>query len=132
MTAPRIVVFSCQWAPHAALQSLYRRDRRGEGDGVRVLTACIGRVGEDLVLEAFRQGAVGVAILSCPPAQCRHGLDHGAFNARLAAVRGILETLGVPAHHLLAGAYEPHEAERIAADLEQFAGGIAPAAETQR
>jgi hypothetical protein len=42
MTSPRIVVFSCQWAPHYAWQSLDRRGRRGEGDGVRVLTACVG------------------------------------------------------------------------------------------
>jgi coenzyme F420-reducing hydrogenase delta subunit len=128
VTAPRIVVFTCQWAPHYALQSLYRRGRRGEGDGVRVLTACIGRVGEDLVLEAFRQGADGVAVLSCPPEACRHGLDHGPFNSRLAAVRGILETLGIPASRLLTGAYQPHEAERLAGDLEQFAAGIPAAA----
>jgi len=129
MTTPRIVVFTCQWAPHYALQSLYRRDRRGEGDGVRVLAACIGRVGEDLVLEAFRRGADGVAVLSCPPELCRHGLEHGPFNERLDAVRAILETLGIPAHRLLAGAYQPHEAERIAEDLQQFAAGIALARE---
>jgi coenzyme F420-reducing hydrogenase delta subunit len=130
VTAPRIVVFTCQWAPHYALQSLYRRGRRGEGDGVRVLTACIGRVGEDLVLEAFRRGADGVAVLSCPPGACSHGLDHGSFNQRLVAVRAILETLGIPGDRLLTGAYQPHEAERIAEDLEQFAAGIAAAPES--
>lgn len=129
MSAPGIVVFTCQWAPHYALQSLYHRGRRGERDGLRVLTACIGRVGEDLVLEAFRQGAAGVAVLSCPPDQCRHGLDHGPFNERLAAVRAILETLGIPARRLLTGAYQPHEGGRIAEDLQEFAAAIAQAPE---
>ena len=124
MTAPRIIVFSCQWAPHYAFQSLYRRGRRGEGDGMRVLTACIGRVGEDLVLEAFRQGADGVAILGCPPELCRHGLDRERFHARLATLRSILETLGIPAHRLLIAAFHPHEAEHLAESLEQFISAV--------
>ena len=125
----QIVVFSCQWAPHYAFQSLYRRGRRGEGDGVRVLTACVGRVGEDLVLEAFRQGADGVAVLSCPPEQCRHGLDHGKFQARLASLRAILGTLGIPDQRLLVGAFQPHEGERLAAEIGTFAAGIATCGE---
>jgi coenzyme F420-reducing hydrogenase delta subunit len=121
----RIIVFSCQWAPHYALQSLYRRGRRGEGGGVRVLSACVGRVGEDLALEAFRQGADGVAVLGCPPELCRHGLDQERFQARLLSLRSILETLGIPAHHLLVGAFHPHEGERMAEVLEKFTDGIA-------
>ena len=46
---PRIVVFSCQWAPHYAFQSLYRRGVRGEGDGVRVLTACVGHCPQEAI-----------------------------------------------------------------------------------
>lgn len=121
MNALRIVVFSCQWTPHYAFQSLYRRGRRGEGEGVRVLTSCVGRVGEDLVLEAFRQGANGVAVLGCPPDLCRHGVDQARFQTRVASLRGILETLGIPRHRLLVGAYRPHEAELLAADLDAFA-----------
>lgn len=132
MTSPRIVVFSCQWAPHYAFQSLYRRDRRGEGDGVRVLTACVGRVGEDLVLEAFRQGADGVAVFGCPPELCRHGLDRERFAARIATLRAIIETLGIPAHHLLVDTCQPHEAERLAVEIERFAAGIASSPEPAR
>ncbi len=132
MSSPRIVVFSCQWAPHYAFQSLYRRGRRGEGDGVRILTACVGRVGEDLVLEAFRQGADGVAVFGCPPELCRHGLDHERFTARLASLRTILQTLGIPAHHLLVGAFQPHEAARLAGEIERFSAGIAASQEPQR
>lgn len=120
MNPLRVVVFSCQWAPHYAFQSLYRRGRRGEGAGVRVLTSCVGRVGEDLVLEAFRQGARGVAVFGCPPELCRHGLDQQRFQERVAALRGILETLGIPRYRLLVGSYHPHEAELLAADLEAF------------
>jgi len=129
---PRIVVFSCQWAPHYAFQSLYRRGVRGEGDGVRVLSACVGRVGEDLVLEAFRQGADGVAVLGCPPELCRHGLDHERFQARLLSLRAILETLGIPAERLLIGACRPHEGELIAGGLEQFIDGVRSAMEAGR
>ena len=127
MSSPRIVIFSCQWAPHYAFQSLYRRGRRGEGDGVRVLTACVGRVGEDVVLEAFRQGADGVAVLSCPPELCRHGLDHGKFQARLASLHAILATLGIPAEQLLAAAFHPHEGERLADEIADFAARVVAA-----
>ena len=128
MMSPRIVVFSCQWAPHYALQSLYRRGRRGEGDGVRVLTACVGRIGEDVVLEAFRLGADGVAVLSCPPGHCRHGLDLERFHARVTTLRAIIETLGIPADRLLIGAFQPHEGEQLAECLEKFVAGIGTAA----
>jgi coenzyme F420-reducing hydrogenase delta subunit len=124
VTPPKIVVFSCQWAPHYAFQGLYRRGRRGEGNGVRVLAACIGRIGEDVVLEAFRQGADGVAVLGCPPELCRHGLDRERFHARLDTLRAIIETLGIPADRLLVEAFQPHEGERLAACLEQFAAAL--------
>ena len=129
---PRIVVFSCQWAPHYALQSLYRRGRRGEGDGVRVLTACVGRIGEDVVLEAFRLGADGVAVLGCPPELCRHGLDQERFHARVTTLRAIVETLGIPADRLLVGAFQPHEGEQLAECLEKFSAGLGTAAEAER
>lgn len=124
MTAPWIVVFSCQWAPHYAFQSLYRRGLRGEGDGVRVLAACAGRIGEDVVLEAFRQGAEGVAVLTCPRELCRHGLDLDRFHARVDTLRAIIETLGIPAGNLLVAAFHPHEGEQLAACLDTFAAGL--------
>jgi coenzyme F420-reducing hydrogenase delta subunit len=132
MSAPRIVVFSCQWAPHYGFQSLYRRGRRGEGEGVRVLTACVGRVGEDVVLEAFRLGADGVAVFGCPPELCRHGLDLERFQARVATLRAIIETLGIPADHLLVGAFHPHEGEQLAACLETFAAALETEQEAPR
>ena len=132
MTSPRIVVFSCQWSPHYALQSLYRRGRRGEGDGVRVLTACVGRCGEDVVLEAFRLGADGVAVLGCPPELCRHDLDQERFHARVTTLRAIIETLGIPADRLLVGAFHPHEGEQLAECLEKFVAGIGTAAGVER
>ena len=132
MKSPRIVVFSCQWAPHYALQSLYRRGRRGEGDGVRVLTACVGRIGEDVVLEAFRLGADGVAVLGCPPELCRHGLDLERFHARVGTLRAIIETLGIPADRLLVAAFPPHEGDQLAERLEKFIAGIGSAAEVKR
>jgi len=130
--SPRVVVFSCQWAPHYALQSLYRRGRRGEGDGVRVLTACVGRSGEDVILEAFRLGADGVAVLGCPPELCRHGLDPERFQVRVKSLRAIIETLGIPADRLLVGAFQPHEGEQLAERLEKFIAGIDTAAGVER
>jgi len=124
VTPPKIVVFSCQWAPHYAFQSLYRRGRRGEGDGVRVLTACVGRVGEDVVLEAFRQGADGVAVLGCPPELCRHGIDLERFHTRIDTLRAIIETLGIPANHLLVSTFHPHEGEQLAECLEKFTAAL--------
>ena len=129
---PRIVVFSCQWAPHYALQSLYRRGRRGEGDGVRVLSACVGRIGEDVVLEAFRLGAEGVAVLGCPPELCRHGLDLERFHARVKTLRAIIETLGIPADRLLVSAFHPHEGGQLAECLEKFIAGLSSAAGVER
>jgi coenzyme F420-reducing hydrogenase delta subunit len=117
----RVVVFSCQWSPHYCFQTLYRRRLRGEGEAVRVVASCVGRIGEDLVLEAFRHGASGVWVLGCPPDLCRHGLDHGRFDARIASLRGILATLGIPQDRLVVERPHPHEAERLATEIRRFA-----------
>jgi coenzyme F420-reducing hydrogenase delta subunit len=127
MSGAPVVVFSCQWSPHACFQSLYRRGRRGEAAGIRVVAACVGRVGEDLVLEAFRQGAAGVWVLGCPPDLCRHGLDRRRFDERIGALRRILGTLGIPAERLVVRSYHPHEAERLADELGGFAAALGEA-----
>ena len=99
---------------------------------MRVLSACVGRVGEDLVLEAFRLGADGVAVLGCPPELCRHGLDHERFQARLLSLRAILETLGIPPGRLLVGSCHPHEGELIAGGLQRFVDSVRSAIEVDR
>jgi coenzyme F420-reducing hydrogenase delta subunit len=99
---------------------------------VRVLTACVGRIGEDVVLEAFRLGADGVAVLGCPPELCRHGLDLDRFRTRVDTLRAIIETLGIPTDRLLVGAFHPHEGEQLADCLEKFIAGIDTAAGVER
>ncbi len=84
------------------------------------------------MLEAFRQGADGVAILRCPPELCRHGLDHAKFEARLASLRAILATLGIPADRLLVEAFHPHEGERLASSLGAFADALGATREAAR
>jgi coenzyme F420-reducing hydrogenase delta subunit len=96
------------------------------------LTACVGRVGEDVVLEAFRQGADGVAVLGCPPELCRHGLDPKRFHSRVDTLRAIIETLGIPTDHLLVGAFHPHEGEQLAERLEKFAASLETLPEAKR
>ncbi len=123
---PRVVVFSCQWSPHYGFQSLYRRGRRGEGEALRVLTTCVGRVGEDLVLEAFRRGAASVWVLSCPAAECRHGLDRARLASRIAATRGILATLGIDPELLVAREVAAHEGPQVADELAELAASLGP------
>ena len=133
VSAPRIVIFSCQWAPHYAFQSLYRRGRRGEGDGVRVLTACVGRVGEDLVLEAFRQGADGVAVLGCPPGalppRARPRSDSTRASPRCAPSS---RRSASPRTACWSARSTPTRASGSPQSLERFAAGIAHGAGRRR
>jgi coenzyme F420-reducing hydrogenase delta subunit len=60
---------------------------------VRVM--CTGRVDEFLILKAFATGADGVLVSGCHPGDCHYQRGNLSARRRVAALRPLLETVGI-------------------------------------
>lgn len=77
---PKIVVFACKWGPYADADIAGQNGQELPAN-VRVINAdCSGQINPNLVLEALRLGADGVAIMGCKMGDCHY--VNGNFKAK--------------------------------------------------
>jgi coenzyme F420-reducing hydrogenase delta subunit len=68
---PKIVVITCNWNAHHALQEGGRQHLRYPTAARVLMVDCLGQVGSSLVLKALEKGADGVMLVGCQPEECR-------------------------------------------------------------
>ena len=111
----KIILFLCNWGPHAAYQTLQDQSADIPPEIRMIRIPCSGRITKALLLRSFEMGADGVVLLGCSPGTCRYG--SGTQNARdnTAETRSILELLGVGAERLQLSNFLPdqHLAEKL-------------------
>lgn len=117
---PLVVAFHCPSEGAAALAEAGRGQARYPAAVLPVPMACLRHVADADVLQAFRYGAAGVALLGC--AACPHG-ERELLIDRLDLVGRILEALGLGRHrvHVITGTPE----ETLGA-LTHFAASLPP------
>ncbi len=121
----RIVVFVCNWGPHAAFQAL-QDSGAGIPHEVRMIRIpCSGRISKSLLFRAFEMGADGVALVGCESGSCRYG--SGTLNAErnVADTRGILDLLGLGEDRMCWTTFLPEDSAGLLAFLEEFKSRIA-------
>ncbi|MFX1476202.1 MAG: FAD-dependent oxidoreductase [Promethearchaeota archaeon] len=69
---PKIIGFLCHWCAYAAADTAGIERIRFPPQLIPLRVPCAARVDPILVLQAFSQGADGVAILGCPEQDCHH------------------------------------------------------------
>ncbi|MCK4226396.1 hydrogenase iron-sulfur subunit [candidate division WOR-3 bacterium] len=65
----KITTFCCNWSVHPGLKL---SNFPTEEENKSIVTMCTGRVGLELVLQAFEYGAWGVLICACSLGECKH------------------------------------------------------------
>ncbi len=63
----KIIVFLCNWGPHAAYQQLQDQGARIPNEIRMIRIPCSGRITKALLLRSFEMGADGVVLLGCQP-----------------------------------------------------------------
>ena len=95
MTDFNIILFMCNWGPHAAYQTLQDSGAQIPDNIKMVRIPCTGRISKALLFKSFEMGANGVALIGCEPGSCRYGTGTTNAQEHVEDTRGILELLGL-------------------------------------
>ena len=120
----KIILFLCNWGPHAAYQTLQDQGADIPPEIRMIRIPCSGRITKALLLRSFEMGADGVVLLGCSSGTCRYG--SGTQNARdnTAETRRILDLLGIGAERLQLSNYLPDQQQDLLKFLQAFSGQI--------
>lgn len=85
---------------------------------------CTGSIDPALFIQAFENGADGVAVIGCRLEECRHGFGNVFAEEKLTHVRGLLELLGISANRIISDRVSPTDGAGLANRLEAFVNEI--------
>jgi heterodisulfide reductase subunit D len=119
-----IILFCCNWCPHAAYLTLQdkRADIPPEVRMVRI--PCSGRISKALLFKPFELGADGVILMGCRPGSCRYGTGTAAAQKNTEETRQILALMGLGQERLRLQNYLPDDSESLLAFLKEFTADI--------
>ncbi len=121
----KIVLFVCNWSPHAAFQTLQDNGSDIPNEIHMVRIPCTGRISKSLLFKAFEMGADGVALVGCEPGSCRYGAGTTVAKRNTDDTRGIMELLGLGEGRLRWATFLPEQSEEMLAFLHGFRDEIA-------
>lgn len=116
----KIILFLCNWGPHAAYLDLQdmRADIPVEIKMVRI--PCSGRISKALLFKPFEMGADGVVLMGCAPGSCRYGSGTESALENTEDTRRILDLVGLGRERLRLGNFLPDQSAELLAFLQAF------------
>ncbi len=119
-----IILFMCNWGPHAAYQTLQDTAAQIPDEIKMVRIPCVGRISKALLLKSFEMGAQGVALVGCRPGSCRYGTGSSNAQDHVEDTRGILELLGLGKDRLRLATFLPDEPDPLLTFIQDFSRDI--------
>jgi Fe-S oxidoreductase/coenzyme F420-reducing hydrogenase delta subunit len=116
----KIILFLCNWCPHAAFQSLQDTLAPVPREIRMIRIPCSGRITKSLLFKAFETGADGVALVGCQPGTCRYGIGTGVAERNVEDTRGILRLLGLGEERLGHASFYPDQSSELLNFLTGF------------
>ena len=116
----KIILFLCNWGPHAAYLTLQddQADIPAEVKMVRI--PCSGRISKSLLLKSFEMGADGVVLMGCSPGTCRYGSGTASALEHTEETRHILDLVGLGGDRLQLANFLPDQSQELLLFLQQF------------
>ena len=115
----RIIIFTCNWsiAPGLHLSEFpeFEKDDRYK----IIINMCSGRLDPELLVQAFKNGAWGVMIASCPPEECEHNGNYKP-RRRIMILKHVLDDLGVEPERLKLEWIGTGEVQKFKNSIEEF------------
>jgi heterodisulfide reductase subunit D len=119
-----IILFLCNWGPHAAYQQLQEVDYQIPAEIKMVRIPCTGRITKALLFKAFEMGADGVALVGCGSGTCRYGSGTQAAINNTEDTRDIIDLLGLGKDRMRLATFLPHESQPLKEFLADFCHDI--------
>lgn len=120
MEKPKIILFICNWGPHAAFQTLQDTDADIPVEVRMIRIPCTGRMSKSLLFKSFEMGADGVALVGCEAGSCRYGSGTESAERNVQDTQGILDLLGLGRDRLRLAMFLPEESQALLNFLQDF------------
>ena len=116
----KIVLFLCNWGPHAAYLTLQDEQADIPAEIKMVRIPCSGRITKSLLLKSFEMGADGVVLMGCSPGTCRYGSGTDSAREHTEETRRILDLVGLGADRMRLANFLPDQSREVLLFLQQF------------
>jgi len=124
MSDYKIILFLCNWGPHAAYQTLQDSVAEIPLEISMVRIPCSGRISKALLFKPFEMGADGVALLGCQSGTCRYGTGTETAINNVEDTRGILDLLGLGKERLRLANFMPEDSDGLLDFVKAFTGEV--------
>jgi coenzyme F420-reducing hydrogenase delta subunit len=121
---PKVIVFACNWCSYsgADLAGTSRFQYPTNSRIIRVM--CSGRVDPSIVMKALRNGADGVLVSGCHPADCHYISGNDKTETRVAFLKRFLRNVGLDPRRLHLEWISGSEGEKFARVTAEFIDSI--------
>ncbi len=117
---PKLLGFACNWCCYAGAD-LAGTSRLAYPANVRIIRVmCSGRIDPQFIIRAFSEGADGVFVGGCHPADCHYVAGNYKTQKRVALLRSLLEGLGIEPERLDLQWVSASEGQRFADAVAAF------------
>ncbi len=117
---PVLVVFTCNWCSYRAAD-LAGTARMKYPPNVRLIRfMCAGRLDPAFVLKAFAEGADGVVVTGCWPADCHSRIQNVKAIRRFLLLRRVIAGFGIEPERLQLVFASAAEGQRLAAEFSRI------------
>lgn len=117
---PVIIGFLCNWCAYAAADTAGVNRIRYPPQMIPIRVPCTSRLDPVLILEAFSQGADGVAILGCHETDCHYRTGMTKAKERLEKMLPLLEEMGINSSRIFLGSTSASEGAKLAEHVSEF------------
>ncbi len=126
---PVIIGFLCNWCAYTAADSAGVNRLRYPPQLIPIRVPCSSRLDPLLILEAFSQGADGVAILGCHETDCHYRTGVAKAKTRIDNLLPLLGEMGISRDRIFFGATAASEAghlQELISDFVKFIAELGP------
>ncbi len=117
---PKILGISCNWCSYAGAD-LAGTSRKKYPANVRIVRVmCSGRVDPTFVLKAFENGADGVLICGCHPADCHYAEGNYKAARRIPLLKEVLSQFGIEDERVRLEWVSASEGDRFASIVKEM------------
>jgi F420-non-reducing hydrogenase iron-sulfur subunit len=117
---PRIVGFLCNWCSYGGADAAGTARLQYPPNLRVVRVMCSGRVSQELVVRAFREGADGVLVLGCHIGDCHYQEGNHRTAKRMPILRNLLGYLGLHPDRLRLDWVSSAESKRFQEVVTEF------------
>lgn len=117
---PVIIGFLCNWCAYEAADRAGVYRLRYPPHMIPIRVPCTSRLDPLLILEAFSQGADGVAILGCHETDCHYRTGVSKAKGRLNKMQPLLDEMGINSDRIFFGSTSASEGARLADLVDSF------------